>query len=101
MVDGIRMLPMINAQQLAMQLGPQWRAIGMNAIERKPRIVHTCSCLIQRTLAEYRALPYVGIMDPEDGIEPTQLEQRNCTCGSTIGIWLTSDGQYYDDSDDA
>ena len=62
-------------------------------------IVSKCSCGIKRTLREFRTLHFVGFMHPEDGSEPSQLEQRNCVCNSTIAIWLTSDGEYYDDSE--
>lgn len=57
-------------------------------------IVSVCSCGIPRTLAKFRELPFVGYMEPDDGAEPTKLEQRNCVCKSTIAIWLTSDGEY-------
>ena len=62
-------------------------------------IVSNCSCGIKRTLREFRTLHLVGFMHPKDGSEPSQLEQRNCVCNSTIAIWLTSDGEYYDDSE--
>lgn len=42
-------------------------------------IVNVCSCGKAYTLAEWLALPYVGVQCDE--VE--HLEMRNCTCGST------------------
>jgi hypothetical protein len=43
-------------------------------------IVKTCSCGKRYTSAQWRRLPYVGVLDLGDEI----LEHRNCPCGSTI-----------------
>lgn len=45
-------------------------------------IAHTCSCKRTFTLAEWEALPYVGVM--RDDVE--RLELRNCLCGSTRAL---------------
>lgn len=88
--------PMFNMQKLANKLGPRWKVIGTNMIERKPRIVNTCSCGQTYTLSEFRKLHFVGYVVPGDGLEPTMIEQRNCeSCKSNRSIELTNDGKHY------
>ena len=67
--------------------------------------VVTCACGLYYSLAEWEALPLLGLMDhEEDGDQ--RLELRNCACGSTCSRalpppasgalpWPTTEGEEY------
>lgn len=49
-------------------------------------IVKTCRCGKRYTAAEWEKLHYVGVM----GDDVERIELRDCTCGSTVAVVLTS-----------
>ena len=55
--------------------------------------ISQCACGAVYTLAAWQALESPGRsqMPPEEG-EPPLFEFRNCGCGSTLGMFLDSDG---------
>lgn len=62
------------------------------SIHLRPQSVTRCSCGQSYTVCEFSKLPFVGNCLPADGNEPSRLEQRNCICKSTIGVWYNTDG---------
>jgi hypothetical protein len=53
--------------------------------------IATCRCGKSHTLRDWVNLPYVGRqLLPDDG-EPPWAEYRNCSCGSTLIVFLDSD----------
>jgi hypothetical protein len=86
---------MFNIKELACKLGPKWNILNPRMLERKAIIVSTCSCGIARTLKQFRELHLVGHQHIDDGQEPSRLEMRNCTCGSTRSIGFDKNGNYF------
>ena len=61
--------------------GRIWRHVTEQASQPWPKV---CGCGRSYQANEWGALPYVGIIDPEDGGPVAVL--RNCECGSTLAI---------------
>ena len=49
----------------------------------KERIVAECSCGDEYLDSQFKALPFVGVMD----VGEDRLEIRKCRCGSTVSAW--------------
>jgi hypothetical protein len=63
----------------------------------------TCTCCGKiYDLESYRELPICTNKGKEVSFDehPQRLEMRNCSCGSTIGIWTDRDGIPYANQED-
>jgi len=88
----------MSGKTLLEHLSTNGRSVASDSmLGRERRIVQKCSCGIEYTLSQFRKLRYVGTNAPgeEDGIEPYYLETRMCVCGSSRGIWLDSERNYF------
>ena len=57
-------------------------------------IIISCGCGIKYTAAGFLDMTYCGTEEyPGDPGDPTVMECRNCSCGSTRAVWLDDDGE--------
>lgn len=68
------------------------KTIKSESVHIRPRVIKTCNCGVDYTLSEFWKLSFRGRWPTADKEEPGVLENRLCTCGTTLSVWFNPDG---------